>query len=84
MLQSSKTFLFTVYWVVYLSIEKSMLCSSIVNKATGQVCCPAEKNRLEKKLRNIQSKWNRLLQTRDISLTAIWQLTAIEILLVAG
>ena len=37
------------YWVVFLAIEKLMPCSSIVNKATGQVCRPAEKkNRLEK------------------------------------
>ena len=29
-----------------------MACGSIVNKATGQVCRPAEKNRLRKKLGN--------------------------------
>ena len=41
MLQCSKPFLFILGSI--LAIEKSMLCSSIVNKAIGQVCRTAGK-----------------------------------------
>ena len=42
-----------------------MPCSSIVNKATGQVCRPAEKKTAGEKLSD-KSKWNRLLQTQEM------------------
>ena len=45
-----------------------MPCSSIVNKATGQVCRPAEKKPAGKKTKQHKSKWNRLLQTQDMYL----------------
>ena len=51
MLQCSKPFLFILG--SFLAIDKLMPCGSKVNKATGQVCHPAEKNRLGKKLSNI-------------------------------
>ena len=46
MLQCSKPFLFL--FGSFLAIDKMMPCSSIVNKATGQVFRPAEKNWLGK------------------------------------
>ena len=51
MLQCSKPFLFILG--SFLAIEKLMPCRSIVNKATGQVCRPAEKKTAGKKLSNI-------------------------------
>ena len=43
-----------------------MPCSSIVNKATGQVCLSAGK-----KTKQHKSKWNTLLQTQDMYLQFI-------------
>ena len=63
-----------------------MSCSSIVNKATGQVCRPAEKNGWKKTTQQ-KSKWSRLLQTRDVPTFHSQQyngLTAIDTILVAG
>ena len=57
----------------FLAIVKLMPCSNIVNKATGQVCHPAEKKTASKKTKRHKSKWNRLLG-----------LTAIDNILVAG
>ena len=56
-----------LYWVVFLAIDKLMPGSSTVNKATGQVCRPAEKNRLGKKLSNINKNGINYckLKTRD-------------------
>ena len=65
-----------------------MLCSSIVNKATGQVCRPAEeKNGWEKKLSNINQNgidYCKLESCTYNSFTAIWGLTGIDTILVAG
>ena len=43
-----------------------MPCSSIVVKATGHVCRPAEKKTTGKKTTQHKSKLNRLLQTRHV------------------
>ena len=51
MLQCSKPFLFILR--SFLSIDKLVPCGSIVNKATAQVCRPAEKKPAGKKLSNI-------------------------------
>ena len=48
-----------------------MPCGSIVNKATAQVCRPAEKKTDGKKTKQHKSKWNRLLQTKDMKLQLI-------------
>ena len=50
-----------------------MPCSSIyiVNKATGQVCHPAEKKTAGEKTKQHKSKCNRLLQTQDMYLQLI-------------
>ena len=55
----------------FLAIEKLMHCGSIMNKATGQVCRPAEKKTAGKKTRQHKSKWNRLLPTQDMYLQFI-------------
>ena len=71
----------------FLAIEKLMPCNSIVNKATGQVCCPAEKIRLEKKLSNVNQNgidYCKLMTCTYNSFTAIWGLTAIDKILIAG
>ena len=47
-----------------------MLCSNIVNQATGQVCRPAEKT-AGRKIKQHKSKRNRLLQTQDIYILLI-------------
>ena len=61
---------FYLYWIVFLVIDKLMPCGSIVNKATGQVCRPAEKKTYGKKIRNI--KQNGIdLQTQDMYLQFI-------------
>ena len=65
-----------------------MPCSSIVNKATGQVCRPAAKKTTGEKTMQHKSKWNRLyckLETcAYFSFAAIWGLTAIDTILEAG
>ena len=58
-----------------------------MNKATGQVCGPAEKKRLEKKLCNVNKNgidYCKLKTCTYILFTAIWGLTAIDKILVAG
>ena len=55
----------------FLAIEKLMPCSSIVNKATGQVYGPAEKKPAAVKTKQHESKLNRLLPTEDIYLQFI-------------
>ena len=57
---------FSFYWVVFLAMDKLMPCSSIVNKATGQVCRPDEKNGWGKNYTTEIKKGNRLLQTRHV------------------
>ena len=44
---------------------------SIVNKATAQVFRPAEKKPAGEKTKQHKSKWNRLLQTKDMYLQFI-------------
>ena len=64
-----------------------MSSSKIVNKATGQVCRPAEKKRLGKKLSNINKNgidYCKLKTCTYNSFAAIWGLTAIDKILVAG
>ena len=64
-----------------------MPCSIIVNKATGQVFRPAEKKRLGKKPSNINQNgidYCKLKTCTYISFPAIWGLTAIDKILVAG
>ena len=65
MLQCSQPFLFILG--SFLAIAKSMPCSGIVNKATGQ----AEKKPAGEKTKQHKSKWNRLLQTQDMHLQLI-------------
>ena len=48
-----------------------MPCGSIVNKATGQVCRPAEKKPVGKQTKQHESKWSRLLPTQDMYLQTI-------------
>ena len=63
-----------------------MPCSSIVNKATGQVFRPAEKKRLGKKLNNINQNgidYCKLKTCTYNSFAAITGLTAIDQILVA-
>ena len=48
-----------------------MPCGSIVNKATGQVCRPAEKKPAGEKNKQHESKWSRLLPTQDMYLQFI-------------
>ena len=70
---------FYLYLVIFVAIDKLMPCSSIVNKATGQVCRPAEKNGWEKKLSNINKNgidYCKLNTCTYNSFTAIWGLTA--------
>ena len=64
-----------------------MPCGSIVNNATGQVCRPAEKNRLGKNLSNINQNGIDYCQIKTCtynSFAAIWGLPAIDTILVAG
>ena len=85
MLQCSKPFLFILG--SFLAIDKLMHCGSIVNKATGQVCRPAEKKRLGKKLSNINQNGIDYCQLKTFtynSFAATWGLTAIDKILVAG
>ena len=79
MLQCSKPFLFILG--NFFSNKELMPCSSIVNKATGQVCSPAEKKPDGEKTKQHKSKWNRLEWK---TFAAIWGLTAIDTILVAG
>ena len=61
--------------------------NSIVNKATGQVCHPAEKKNGWGKKKQHKSKWNRLLQTQDMYLQFIRSNmgpTAIDTILAVG
>ena len=58
-----------------------MPCSSIVNKAIGQVCRPVKKKRLEKKLSNINQNgidYCKLKTCTYNSFAAIWGLAAIR------
>ena len=61
-----------------------MPCGSIVNKATGQVCRPAEKKPAGKKTKQHKSKWNILLPCIYNSFASIWGLAAIDTILVTG
>ena len=69
MSQCSKPFLFILG--NFLAIDQLMPFGSIVNKATGQVCRPAEKKPAGKKTKQHKSKWNRLLPTQDMYLQFI-------------
>ena len=64
-----------------------MPCGSIVNKATGQVCRPAEKKPAGGKKSNIIQNGIDYCQLKTYiynSFAAIWKLTAIDTILVAG
>ena len=84
MLQSSKPFIFILGSV--LATEILMPFGSIVNRAIAQVCRAAEKNRLGKKLSNINQ--NGIDYCKHVgtynSFVAIWELMAINTILVAG
>ena len=62
---------FYLDWVVVFNTEIDAMQQHIVNKATGQVCRPAEKKTVGKKTKQHKSKWNRLLQTQDMYLQFI-------------
>ena len=83
MLQCSKAFLFILG--SFLAIDKLMPCGSIVNKATEQVCRPAEKTS-GRKLSNINQNGIDYcqLKTHLLFIRSIWGLTAIDTILVTG
>ena len=82
MLQCSKPFSFILG--SFLAIEKLLPCGSIVNKATGQVWRPAEQKPAGKKTRQHGIDYCKLKTCTYNSFAAIWGLTAIDTILVAG
>ena len=86
MLQCSKPILF-ILGSFFSNREIDAMQQHLVNKATGQVCCPAAK-RLGKKLSNLNQNGIDYCKLKTctvyISFTAIWGLTAIDKISLAG
>ena len=71
----------------FLAIDKLMPCSSIVNKAPGQVCRPAEQKCMGKKLSNINLNGIDYCKLKTCTYNlfpSIWELTATDTILVVG